>query len=59
MLLLIEALPLIITSGFAIYPTISTNLQVAISNVVSGISSPKQALDAAWKNVMQEYDRMK
>ncbi len=45
--------------GFSIYPTISTNLQVAISNVVSGISSPKEALDTAWKNVIQEYNRMK
>jgi len=45
--------------GFAIYPTISTELQVAISSVISGISSPKVALDTAWKNVMQEYNSMK
>ena len=45
--------------GYPIYPTISTELQVAISSVISGMASPEKALDTAWRNVMEEYKSMK
>ncbi len=45
--------------GFPIYPTISSELQVAISSVVVGNSTPEKALDTAWKNVMEAYNNMK
>ncbi|MBO8165782.1 MAG: extracellular solute-binding protein [Kosmotoga sp.] len=43
--------------GFEIYPTISNELQIAISSVISGIASPEKALETAWNNVMQEYEK--
>jgi len=42
--------------GAFIYPTISTELQIAISEVVAGLKSPAQAVDDAWTNVMREFD---
>ena len=45
--------------GFPIYPTISSELQVAVSSVISGGSSPAKALDTAWENVMEAYKSMK
>lgn len=38
-----------------IYPTISVELQVAISDVVTGAKSPADALDAAFDKVMAQY----
>ncbi len=37
--------------GAAIYPTISTELQVAIANVITGQQKPAEAIDAAFKRV--------
>lgn len=41
----------------AIYPAISTRLQLAIGAVVSGDKTPEQALDEAWTAVQAEYAR--
>lgn len=43
--------------GAAIYPVISTELQVAISNVITGQSTPEAALDQAWAKVKAEAAR--
>jgi multiple sugar transport system substrate-binding protein len=40
-----------------IYPEISQRLQLAIGAVVSGDTSPEQALEEAWKAVNAEYAR--
>lgn len=40
--------------GAAIYPTISTELQVAISSVITGQKTPEQAIDDAWNKVQQQ-----
>lgn len=42
--------------GFPIYTTVSSELQVAVSEVVTGQTSPEAALDTAWDNVMREYN---
>jgi multiple sugar transport system substrate-binding protein len=42
--------------GLPIYTTISSEMQVAVSEVVTGQSEPEAALDTAWNNVMQEYN---
>lgn len=42
--------------GAFIYPTISSELQVAISDVVAGRKSVEEAIDDAWNNVMTEYE---
>jgi multiple sugar transport system substrate-binding protein len=43
--------------GVPIYTKISEELQVAIGDVVTGAKTPERALDAAWQNVMSEYQR--
>ena len=40
--------------GAAIYPTISTELQVAISSTVTGQKTPEKAIDDAWARVQQQ-----
>lgn len=40
--------------GASIYPTISTELQVAIANVITGQQKPEQAIDEAAKRVAQQ-----
>jgi len=42
--------------GLPIYTTISSELQVAVSEVVTGQTEPAAALDTAWNNVMREYE---
>jgi len=42
--------------GAPIYPTISTELQVAISDTISGRKSAEEALDDAWNRVLEEYE---
>lgn len=39
----------------AIYPEISRALQIAFGEVIIGSKTPEQALDDAWKNVMDLY----
>src|SRR6516165_2032157 len=39
--------------GAAIYPSISTELQVAMSEVITGQQSPEAALDQAWHKLAQ------
>ena len=39
----------------AIYPEISRTLQIAFGEVIIGSKTPEQALDDAWKNVMDLY----
>ena len=34
--------------GAAVYPSISTELQVAMSDVITGQQTPEAALDQAW-----------
>ncbi|MBA3297626.1 MAG: extracellular solute-binding protein [Acidobacteria bacterium] len=41
----------------AMYPAISTELQLAIGYAVSGDRTPEDAVDASYKNVMQLWDR--
>ena len=43
--------------GNPIYPVISTELQVAISNVITGQMTADAALDQAWTKVMAEYKK--
>jgi multiple sugar transport system substrate-binding protein len=38
----------------AVYPTISTALQIAISDVISGQKTPEAAIDQAWQDVQQQ-----
>lgn len=45
--------------GATIYPTISVELQVAISETIAGRKTPEKALDDAWAKVMQTYESMK
>jgi len=45
--------------GFPIYPTISEQLQIAIGEVLTGMKTPEEALNNAWKNVVREYKRIK
>lgn len=40
--------------GAAIYPTISTELQVAIANAITGQQTPEEAVDGAWSRVQQQ-----
>lgn len=52
----------IVASGQArpavpMYPAISTELQLAIGYAVSGDRSPEDAVDAAYRNVMQLWER--
>lgn len=42
--------------GATIYPTISTELQVAISDTISGRKTAEDALDDAWQRVIEEYE---
>ncbi|MBI3962434.1 MAG: extracellular solute-binding protein [Deinococcus sp.] len=44
--------------GFPIYPTISTEMQVAIGEVLTGTKSPEQALDDAWARVLEAYQSL-
>jgi multiple sugar transport system substrate-binding protein len=39
--------------GATIYPSISTELQVAMSEVITGQQSPEAALDQAWHKLAQ------
>jgi multiple sugar transport system substrate-binding protein len=43
--------------GFAIYPEISTQLQIAIGNTLTGESTPEQALDDAVNTVNRAYEQ--
>ncbi|SHE32808.1 carbohydrate ABC transporter substrate-binding protein, CUT1 family [Marinitoga hydrogenitolerans DSM 16785] len=45
--------------GYPIYPTISTEFQVAIANVIEGKQSPEEALNNAWAEVMKKYNEIK
>jgi multiple sugar transport system substrate-binding protein len=45
--------------GALIYPTISRELQVAITSVIAGNRTPEQAIDEAGKRVAEEYSAMK
>ena len=45
--------------GYAIYTAISSDLQVAIGDVVAGRATPEAALDAAWQKAMEEYQLRK
>jgi multiple sugar transport system substrate-binding protein len=42
--------------GLAIYPSLSNEMQVAIGSVLTGSSTPEQALDTAGKRVEQNYE---
>lgn len=44
--------------GFPIYPTISSEIQVAVADVITGSKTPGEALDNAWDNVMDQYEDM-
>ncbi len=44
--------------GFPIYPTISSEIQVAVADVITGSKTPEEALDNAWDNVMEQYESM-
>lgn len=44
--------------GVAIYPEISNQLQVMLGEVLSGSEEPEAALDDAWAQVMDAYERM-
>jgi multiple sugar transport system substrate-binding protein len=46
-----------IRPGSPIYPVISTELQVAISSVITGQMTAEAALDQAWTKVMQQYGK--
>ncbi|GGB25096.1 extracellular solute-binding protein [Allosediminivita pacifica] len=43
--------------GAAIYPEISNQIQILLGNVLSGTSTPEEALDAAASAVQAAYDR--
>ncbi len=45
--------------GYAIYTSISSELQVAIGDVVAGRATPEAALEAAWKQALEEYQLRK
>jgi len=47
-----------VRSGALIYPDLSLQLQTAIGKVIVGTATPEQALDEAWSNVMQIYEKM-
>jgi multiple sugar transport system substrate-binding protein len=42
--------------GLSIYPSLSNEMQVAIGSVLTGSSTPEQALDTAGKRVEQTYE---
>jgi multiple sugar transport system substrate-binding protein len=42
--------------GSAIYPSLSNELQVAIGRVLTGSSTPEQALESAGQRVQQDYE---
>jgi multiple sugar transport system substrate-binding protein len=42
--------------GLSIYPSLSNEMQVAIGSVLTGSSTPEQALDNAGKRVEQNYE---
>ena len=42
--------------GLSIYPSLSNEMQVAIGSVLTGSSTPEQALDNAGERVQQNYE---
>jgi multiple sugar transport system substrate-binding protein len=44
--------------GVPIYPEISNQIQIMMGEVLSGSKPPEQALDDAWKRVMDAYGKM-
>jgi multiple sugar transport system substrate-binding protein len=42
--------------GLAIYPALSTELQIAIGSVLTGSATPREALDTARERVQQTYE---
>ena len=40
--------------GASVYPTISTEIQVAIANAITGQQTPEEAVDQAWQRVRQQ-----
>jgi len=44
--------------GVPIYPEISRQIQIAVADVLTGAKTPEEALDVAWENVLQEYNRL-
>lgn len=44
--------------GVPIYPEISNQIQVMLGEVLSGTREPEAALDAAWEQVMDAYERL-
>lgn len=42
--------------GLAIYPALSTELQIAIGSVLTGSATPREALDTARERVQQAYE---
>jgi len=45
--------------GLAIYPELSNQMQIAIGSVLTGASSPEEALDAAGERVKQTWELQK
>ncbi|OGO80042.1 MAG: hypothetical protein A2Y21_11585 [Clostridiales bacterium GWC2_40_7] len=48
-----------IRPGASIYNVISQDLQIALSNVITGVSTPEKALDEAWNDVLKQKDAQK
>ena len=45
--------------GAPIYPTISSELSAALSEVVAAGADPEKVLEKAWKNVLRAYEKLK